>query len=81
MLLEDIAVKCLVNSHLAKSNADALTLLKNEFAKSYPTLSYENWNKELPEALAQNIITNVGKNGSMSVRFLIKDLETIATLV
>jgi len=81
MLLEDIAVKCMVNSRLAKSEQEALTVLKAEFSKSYPALSYEKWNKDIPASMANNIITNVGKNGSMSIRFLIKDLETIAKLL
>jgi hypothetical protein len=81
MLLEEIALKCMVNSSLAKTSEEALASLKNEFSKSYPALSYEKWNKEVPESMAQNIITNVGKNGSMSVRFLIKDLEMIAKIL
>lgn len=81
MLLEEIAVKCMVNSSLARSEEDALRRLKEEFSKSYPALSYERWNKDVPEVMANNIISNVGKNGSMSVRFLIKDLETIARLL
>ena len=71
----------MVNSHLAASEEEALNRLKAEFSLSYPALSYERWNKDLPDAMAQNIITNVGKNSSMSVRFLIKDLETIAKLL
>lgn len=81
MLLEEIAIKCMVNSGLAKSDQEALTLLKDEFSQSYPALSYTKWNKDVPSSMANNIITNVGKNGSMSVRFLIKDLETIAKLL
>lgn len=71
----------MVNSNLAKTKEEALTRLREEFLKSYPTLSYETWNRDLDETTAKNIITNVGKNGSMSVRFLIKDLEAIARLL
>lgn len=81
MLLEEIASKCMVNSGLAVNSEKAVARLKQEFSTSYPALSYDKWNKDVPESMAQNIISNVGKNGSMSVRFLIKDLETIARLL
>jgi hypothetical protein len=81
MLLEEIAVKCIIKSKLAGTEHDALARLKEEFSKSYPALSYVKWNKDVPDSMANNIITNVGKNTSLSVRFLIKDLEAIARLL
>jgi hypothetical protein len=81
MLLEEIAIKCMVNSKLARTDHDALARLKEEFSKSYPTLSYIKWNRDVPDSMANNIITNVRKNASLSVRFLIKDLEAIARLL
>src|SRR5689334_345464 len=66
MRLEEIAIKCLVNSGLEKTNDKALRSLHREFATSFPSLNYEEWNKEIPETMAQNIVSNVGKNGTIS---------------
>jgi hypothetical protein len=77
MLLEDIACQILVNSGKYQSKEKALEVLHSEYKAHFPFSSFEVWNKDLPEATARNIISNVGKNGSMSIRFLIKDLETI----
>jgi hypothetical protein len=55
MLLEEVAVKCMVNSNLAKTKEEALTRLREEFLKSYPTLSYETWNKDLDETTLEAI--------------------------
>lgn len=77
MRLENIAAKILVNSLKYKTEPDALSGLKQEFKSHFPMVEYESWNKEVPDAVASNIINNVGKNSNVSVRFVIKDLEII----
>jgi hypothetical protein len=81
MFLEDIAVHILVNSTRYSTQDEALRGLKSEFKAHFPMYSYEQWNRDIPEALAKNIITNVGKNSNVSVRFVIKDLETICNTI
>jgi hypothetical protein len=77
MKLEDIACQILVNAGKYKSQDEALKALRSEYNLHFPKSNFEEWNRDLPESTARNVISNVGKNGSMSVRFLIKDLETI----
>jgi hypothetical protein len=79
MRLETIAVKILVNSKKYATENEALNGLKSEFKIHFSTYDYKEWNKEVPETFGLNIISNVGKNGNVSVRFIIKDLETIAS--
>ena len=77
MFLEEIASQILVNSSKFSSKDVAKANVRAEFKVHFPTWSYENWNREVEEPLAKSIITNVGKNGNVSVRFIIKDLDTI----
>jgi hypothetical protein len=81
MLLEELASHILVNAGKFTSHADALDSFKAEFKTHFPQRDYEKWNKEIPEEVVANIINNVGKNSSVSVRFLIKDLETISNFL
>jgi hypothetical protein len=78
MFLETIAAKILVNAYKYHTEAEAVQGLRAEFKLHFPAYDYNDWNKDVPDHFAQNIITNVGKNGTVSVRFIIKDLETIA---
>ena len=77
MFLEEIASQILVNASRFPSKDIATENIRSEFKIHFPFWTYENWNKEVPESLARSIITNVGKNGNVSVRFIIKDLDTI----
>jgi hypothetical protein len=77
MLLEDIAKQILVNSKRFSTDAEALEQVKSEFREHFPSWDYDHWNREIPESISRNIINNVGKNGNVSVKFVIKDLDTI----
>jgi hypothetical protein len=77
MLLEEIASQILVNSSKFPSMEVATESVRAEFRAHFPTWSYENWNRDVSDSLAKSIISNVGKNGIVSVRFIIKDLDTI----
>lgn len=81
MRLEQIAAKILINAYKFPNEADAIRGLKSEFKLHFPTYDYDDWNKDVPDTFAQNIINNVGKNGTVSVRFIIKDLETISKVL
>lgn len=78
MLLESIAAKILVDTYKYKTTEQAVNGLKSEFKKHFPTYSYNDWNKDIPDSLAQIVIANIGKNGPVSERFIIKDLEIIS---
>ena len=77
MFLEEIASQILVNSSRFSSKDIAMENIRLEFKVHFPSWNYETWNREVSESLAKSIITNVGKNGNVSVRFIIKDLDTI----
>jgi hypothetical protein len=81
MLLEDLASQILVNAGKFSSKNEALKSFKDEFNLHFPQRDYDKWNKDIPDEVVQNIINNVGKNSSVSVRFLIKDLETISNFL
>jgi hypothetical protein len=78
MLLESIAAKILVNTYKYKTMEEAVHGLKSEFKKHFPTFDYTEWNKDIPDSIAQNVIDNIVKNGTVSERFIIKDLEIIS---
>lgn len=78
MRLEEVAAHCLISSGMAKDKAMAVQVIQNEFQKEFPLRSYPDWNVEIPDSLLNNIVGNVAKNGALSVRFLIKDLEAIS---
>jgi hypothetical protein len=77
MRVQDIAVTLLMRNSKFNTAEAALDGLRTEFKIHFPTWNYDQWNSEVPENLAKNIINNVGKNGNVSVRFIIKDLDTI----
>ena len=77
MRLEKIAVRILVNSAMYGNEKEAQKGLESEFKAHFPQLDYDQWNKDVPDSLVENIVSNVGKNGKVSVRFIIKDLHTI----
>jgi hypothetical protein len=77
MLLEEIASEILVNCSKFASKDIAAESVRSEFRVHFPSWNYDDWNQEVSEPLAKSIITNVGKNGNVSVRFIIKDLDTI----
>ena len=81
MLLEEIASQILVDTKRFKTKEEALSAFRNEFTLHFPNKDYSEWNKSIPASMAQNIITNVGKNGAVSIRFLIKDLQTITNVL
>lgn len=81
MLLEELASQILVNAGKFASKTEALKSFREEFNLYFPQRDYDKWNKEIPEEVVANIINNVGKNSSVSVRFLIKDLETISNFL
>lgn len=81
MRLEEVASQVLVNAGTFKTKEEALVSFKEEFNLHFPQRKYDEWNKDIPESVVQNIIRNVGKNSSVSVRFLIKDLETISNFL
>jgi hypothetical protein len=81
MYLEEIACQALINAGHFSTKEEALQSFKSDFQTHFPFRSYEEWNKDIPASLVENIITNIGKNSSISVRFLIKDLETISRLI
>lgn len=78
MLLETIAAKILVSGNRFASETEAIFAIRSEFTLNRPMGNYNEWNQEVAEDLSRNIIENVKKNGSVSVRFIIKDLETIS---
>jgi hypothetical protein len=77
MFLEEIASQILVNSSKFPSKDVAMKSVRAEFKAHFPDWNYDSWNREVDEPLAKSIISNVGKNGNVSVRFIIKDLDTI----
>lgn len=81
MLLEEVASHVLVNAGKFGSREEAIDSFRNEFSSHFPNRNYKEWNKEVPDSMVKNIIENVGKNSSISVRFLIKDLETITSVL
>jgi hypothetical protein len=81
MLLEELASQILVNAGKFTSQDEALKSFRDEFNLHFPQRDYKRWNKDIPEGVVANIINNVGKNSSVSVRFLIKDLETISNFL
>jgi hypothetical protein len=81
MYLEEVASQVLVNAGKFSSKQEALAAFKAEFNLHFPQRNYEKWNKQIPDQMVNNIIVNVGKNSSISIRFLIKDLETISNVL
>jgi hypothetical protein len=77
MYLEEIASHILVNSNNFPTKDVAAENVRSEFKAHFPSWNYDSWNQDVPDTIAKSIITNVGKNGSVSVRFIIKDLDTI----
>lgn len=77
MNLRDVAAQILVNSKVSPSVSDAKVLLERELKKTHNYEQIQQWDQEVPEAVAQVLINRIGSNPDLNIEYLLKDLQAI----
>jgi hypothetical protein len=69
-----VIAECLVNSKMIGSLDEAEHTVREIFRQEFPTQDFDNWNQNIDDAAAKNIIGTVGKASKINVRKFIEDL-------
>lgn len=69
-----VIATCLVNSQMIKDIEDAETVIRKVFQDEFPKHIFQEWNSNIPDKTANNIINAVGKASHINVKEFIKDL-------
>jgi len=72
-----VIATCLVNSSIVNRLEDAEHLVKQVFADEFPLENFHQWNREMDENTAKNIIRNVGRVMRINVKQFVEDLRTM----
>jgi hypothetical protein len=74
MLRSTTIAQCLVNSGMVKSLEEAEEAVRIIFDEAFPNKDFSDWNKDLDDTAAEDIIKNVGRASRINVRKLIENL-------
>lgn len=69
-----IIATCLINSGMLDELVAAETSVANIFAEQFPSENLSQWNTEIPDNVAQHIISSVGRAKRINVGKFISDL-------
>ncbi len=69
-----VIAKCLVNSNMIGRLEDAENSVKQIFLDEFPKSSFAEWNHDITNKTAENIIRSVGRASRINVRKFIEDL-------
>ena len=70
-----IIATLLVNSDMIQTIEQADASVRDIFTNEFPHLNFNQWNEEISDEFAQNIIKNVGKASRINVKKFIEDLS------
>ncbi|RQR68968.1 DNA-binding protein [Burkholderia sp. Bp9012] len=74
MKKSEIIANCLVNMDIGMNATDAETRVQQIFVEEFPDDSYHLWNTDVDNALAHDLIKQVGRASKINVRLFILDL-------
>lgn len=74
MRKSNVIAKRLVNSNMVARLEDAEQSVKQIFLDEFPGLNFTDWNREINDATAENIIKNVGRASRINVKKFIEEL-------
>jgi hypothetical protein len=66
--------QCLVNSKMIWSLEEAETAVKVIYIEEFPSRDFNDWNRDINEDVAANIIRTVGQASRINVKKFIEDL-------
>jgi hypothetical protein len=69
-----IIATCLVNSSIINRLEDAENIVQNVFLTEFPQRQFNEWNREMDDRTAEEIVRNVGRASRINVRKFIEDL-------
>ena len=72
-----IIAKCLRNSDMVSSIEDGESIVMQVFLDEFPRRDFDEWNTELENEDARQIIKNVGRATQIRVDLFIKDLNPL----
>jgi len=69
-----VIATCLVNSRMVEDIEGAENAVKSVFQDEFPKHKFQEWNSNIPDKTANNIINAVGKASRINVKKFIEDL-------
>jgi hypothetical protein len=66
--------QCLVNSKMVRSLEQAETAVTVMFTRKFPGREFNEWNRNIDEAIARHIINTVGRKSRIDAERSIEDL-------
>jgi uncharacterized Ntn-hydrolase superfamily protein len=69
-----IIATCLVNSNMINRIDDAENRVYQVFIDEFPASNFAEWNQEINESVARQIIKNVGRTSRINVKLFIEEL-------
>lgn len=70
-----VIATCLVNSSMINRLEDAENAVRQVFLDEFPESNFAQWNREIDDQVAEQIIKNVGRASQINVRKFIEDLR------
>jgi hypothetical protein len=70
----NIIAHCLVNSKMLGRLEDADQAVRQTFLDEFPDSNFTEWNQEINDKTAENIIRNVGRASRINVKKFIEEL-------
>jgi hypothetical protein len=70
-----VIAQCLVNSGMTKSLEEAEHSVRTIFYEEFPGRNFDEWNLNVNDQTAMNIVNNVGRASRIDVRKFIEDLR------
>jgi hypothetical protein len=74
MKKSEVIAKCLVNSGMKDQMEEAKQAVHQIFLEEFPKASFSNWDQDIDDKVAENIICAVGRASRINVRKFIQDL-------
>jgi len=70
----EVIATCLVNSNFANNIKSGEVNIQNIFHDEFPNHNFHDWNTNIPDKTAENIIKNVGRASKIDVKSFIDKL-------
>jgi hypothetical protein len=70
-----IVAACLVNSRMIAKYDDAESAVRRIFQQEFPRATFLEWDSEIDDHVAENIIRSVGRASTINVKKFIEDLR------
>ena len=74
-----IICEILINNGLAETEFMAQSMFTRTFTENFSSWRLNNWDKEVPDLIAQEFINAIGKSPNVVVHYLIEDLNRFIT--